>query len=63
MLSLSGCAMGGFESSAPCPPLVEYSMTDQASAAAEVEALPESAVVVRMLSDYAVMRDQLRICR
>jgi hypothetical protein len=55
--------MGGFESNAPCPPLVEYSMTDQASAAAEVEALPESAVVVRMLSDYAVMRDQVRICR
>ena len=29
----------------------------------EAEALPEGAVVVRMLSDYAVLRDQARACR
>jgi hypothetical protein len=33
----------------------------QARAADEVEALPEGAVVVRMLSDYAVLRDQARV--
>jgi hypothetical protein len=42
--------------------VVEYTAHDQASAAAEVEALPEEAVVVRMLSDFAVMRDQARAC-
>jgi hypothetical protein len=43
--------------------MVEYSSADQARAADEVEALPEGAVIVRMLSDYAVLRDQTRACR
>ncbi len=47
---------------APCPPVVPYSAADQLRAAAEVAALPEGAVVVRMLSDYAVLRDQARAC-
>jgi len=55
--------MGGFDGQVPCPSVVEYSPTDQASAAAEVEALPDGAVVVGMLSDYAVLRDQVRACR
>jgi hypothetical protein len=46
----------------PCPPVVEYSATDQARAAEEVDALPDSAMVVQMLSDYAVLRDQARVC-
>lgn len=63
MLWLTGCAMGGSDTRAPCPPVVEYDAAEQARAADEVEALPEGAVVVRMLSDYAVMRDQARACR
>ena len=63
MLWLTGCAMAGSETRAPCPPVVDYSSADQARAADEVEALPEGAVIVRMLSDYAVMRDQARACR
>lgn len=62
-LWLTGCAMGGSDLRAPCPPVVEYSAADQARAADEVEALPEGAVVVRMLSDFAVLRDQARACR
>jgi hypothetical protein len=46
-----------------CPPVVEYSTADQVRAADEVEALPEGAVIVRMLSDYAVLRDQARACQ
>ncbi|MDT8326612.1 MAG: hypothetical protein RQ750_04385 [Roseovarius sp.] len=64
MLWLSGCATGG--SDVPlvvCPPVVEYSRAEQAQAVAEIEALPESAIVVGMLSDYAVLRDQSRACR
>lgn len=62
-LWLTGCAMAGSETRAPCPPVVEYTSTEQERAADEVEALPEGAVVVRMLSDYAVLRDQARACR
>ncbi len=63
MLWLSACAMGGSDRLGQvCPPVVEYSTADQVRAADEVEALPEGAVIVRMLSDYSVMRDQARIC-
>lgn len=60
---LTGCATVGSETRAPCSPVVEYSAADQARAADEVEALPEGAVIVRMLSDYAVLRDQARACQ
>lgn len=43
--------------------MVDYTAADQAQAADEVEELPEGAVVVQMLSDYAVLRDQARACR
>ena len=63
MLWLTGCAMGGFDVRAPCPPVVDYTPADQTRAADEVEKLPESSAIVRMLSDYAVLRDQARACR
>ncbi|GAA0300499.1 hypothetical protein GCM10008966_21490 [Rhodovulum strictum] len=63
MLWLSACAMGGSETRAPCPRVVDYTAAEQARAGDEVEALPEGAVIVRMLSDYAVLRDQARACQ
>ncbi|WP_343162879.1 hypothetical protein [Paragemmobacter kunshanensis] len=42
--------------------MVEYTVAERAQAADEVEALPEGAVIVRMLGDYAVLRDQARAC-
>ena len=63
MLWLTACATGGSDRNSPCPPVVEYSPDDQALAADEVEALPEWAMFVMMLSDYAVLRDQARACR
>jgi hypothetical protein len=63
MLWLTGCAMVGSDVQTTCPPVVDYSAADQEVAADEVEALPEGAVVIRMLSDYAVLRDQARACR
>ncbi len=62
MLWVSGCAMDGSDAGVPCPPVVDYSAADQARAAAEIAALPEGAMIVRMLSDYAVLRDQARAC-
>jgi hypothetical protein len=63
MLWLSACATVGSDNRAPCPTVVDYTAAEQARAADEVEALPEGAVVVRMLSDYAVLRDQARACQ
>ena len=63
MLWLSACATGGSDTRVPCPPVVEYTAEDQARAADEVEELPEGAVIVRMLADYAGLRDQARACR
>ena len=63
MLWLTGCAMVGSDARTPCPPVVDYTAEHQARAADEVEALPEGAVIVRMLGDYAVLRDQARACR
>jgi hypothetical protein len=63
MLWLSACAMGSSDGQAPCPPVVDYTAADQARAADEVGALPEGAMIVRMLGDYAVLRDQARACR
>lgn len=62
MLWLSGCGMGGSEPGTLCPPVVEYTAADQVRAADEVETLQEGAVIVRMLGDYAVLRDQARAC-
>ncbi|MCQ0094226.1 hypothetical protein [Roseovarius sp. M141] len=56
MLSLSACATASSDARPPCPPVVPYSATDQARAAAEVAALPEGAVVVQMLSDFCGCR-------
>ena len=63
MLWLSGCATGDSDTRAPCPPVIDYTAADQARAADEVAALSEGAVIVRMLTDYAVLRDQARACR
>ena len=63
MLWLTACAMAGSDTRAPCPPVVEYNAADQSRAAAEIEALPERAVMIQMMSDYAVLRDQARACQ
>ncbi|HMQ42581.1 MAG TPA: hypothetical protein PKC09_15065 [Paracoccus sp. (in: a-proteobacteria)] len=61
---LTGCATAGFESGgvAMCPPVVEYSREFQARAADELDLLPEGSAIAAMLADYAVLRDQARVC-
>lgn len=64
MLWFSGCATDGSDRPGQlCPPVVEYSVADQAQAADDVETMSEASMVVRMLSDYAVLREQTRACR
>lgn len=56
---LTGCA--GVTSDAPpgaCPPVVAYSPAEQMRVVEEVAALPEGALIVGWLANYAVLRDQ-----
>lgn len=60
---LSGCERVDSEGATPaCPPVVKYSRAEQARVANEVAALSEGAMIIDWLSDYAVMRDQVRVC-
>lgn len=61
---LVGCTTVGSDVSVrgACPPVVEYSREFQARAAEELALLPEGSAVVAMLADYAVMRQQARVC-
>lgn len=63
MIFLNGCARVGFEARVACPPMVQYSKAEQAQVAEEVAALPENALIVDWLADYAVLRAQLRVCQ
>ncbi len=62
-LWLSACATVASEAKSLCPPVVKYTTADQVSAANEVGELPIGAMIIRMLVDYAVLRDQARACR
>ncbi len=61
---LTGCATEGFEANglAACPPVVEYSRELEAQAAEELALLPDGSALVEMMGDYAVMREQARVC-
>lgn len=61
---LSGCATIGSEAGGigTCPHVVEYSRALQAHVAEELGLLPDRSASEEMLSDYAVMRDQARMC-
>ena len=64
MIFLTACA--GVGSDAPpsaWPPVVEYSRAEQARVADEVEMLPDGALLISWLADYAVLRAQARACR
>jgi len=61
---LAACATGDSEAlTVVCLPVVPYDQAILDRAADELETLPTDAAVVRMLSDYAVMRAQARACQ
>lgn len=61
---LSGCATGDSEPRVitVCPPVVEYSREFQARAAEELRFLPDGSAIAEILSDFAVIREQVRAC-
>ncbi len=61
---LSGCATVSSDGgSRACPPVAAYSREFQSRAAEELALLPYGSAIGEMLSDYAVIRDQARLCR
>ena len=63
MTFLTGCAGVGSETPhGACPLVVEYSPAEQARVAEEITALPEGALIVGWMADYAVLREQARRC-
>ena len=63
MIFLSACAGAGSDTPpGACPPLVVYSQAEQERVAEELAALPEGAVIGEWLTDYAVLREQVRAC-
>ena len=64
MIWLGGCATGISDANRQwaCRPAVEYIREVQARAAEELSLLPEDPAIEVMLADYAVMREQARVC-
>lgn len=60
-LLLSGCNQA--HSKSICPPLVAYTPAFQKEAAKEIASLPAAPHVDVLLQDYAMTRDQLRVCQ
>lgn len=62
---LSACATGSSDTGgvAVCPPVVDYDQTFRERAAAELELLPDESAIRTLLSDYAVLRMQIRTCQ
>ncbi len=56
ILWLSARAMVSSYGKVPCPPVVEQSASEQAIAAAELDALSQGAVAIRMLEYCAIKR-------
>ena len=63
MIFLNGCEAVGFDATPSiCPPMVDYSRAEQLRVAEELVALPEGALIVEWMADYAVLRSQVRSC-
>lgn len=59
-VSLTGCATAA--SDPVCPDLYEYSPEDQKRLADEFEAMPDGSITRRVITDYGVIRAQIREC-
>jgi hypothetical protein len=68
LLGIGACATrepGGSAASAAagCPPVRGYSDEFRKRAVAELDLLPANSAVEEMLTDYAVLRQQIRACQ
>jgi hypothetical protein len=67
LLGISACANrepgSAATSTAGCPPVRSYSDDFRKRAVAELDLLPANSAVEEMLTDYAVLRQQIRACQ
>jgi hypothetical protein len=67
LLGLGACATrdstGASANAAGCPPVRSYSDEFRKRAVAELDLLPANSAVEEMLTDYAVLRQQIRACQ
>ena len=67
LLGIGACASrepsGAMASAAGCPPVRNYSDEFRKRAVAELDLLPANSAVEEMLTDYAVLRQQIRACQ
>jgi hypothetical protein len=67
LLSIGACAnrdpTSAVASAAGCPPVRSYSDDFRKRAVAELDLLPANSAVEEMLTDYAVLRQQIRACQ
>jgi hypothetical protein len=59
----SSAGTGGSGGGATCPPVRAYSEEFRKRAVAEMDLLPANSAVEEMLTDYAVLRQQILGCR
>ena len=59
----SASATTATTAAAACPPLRSYSDEFRKRAVAELDLLPANSAVEEMLTDYAVLRQQVRACQ
>jgi hypothetical protein len=67
LLGIGACASrepgSSVTSAAGCPPVRSYSDEFRKRAVAELDLLPANSAVEEMLTDYAVLRQQIRACQ
>jgi hypothetical protein len=67
LLWLSACAgperVASVAGTTACPPLRTYSKEFRDRAVAELDLLPANSAVEEMLTDYAVLRQQIHACQ
>jgi hypothetical protein len=67
LLGVGACAnrepSNAIASAAGCPPVRNYSDEFRKRAVAELDLLPANSAVEEMLTDYAVLRQQIRACQ
>jgi hypothetical protein len=63
MIFLNACERVGSDSRpGACPSVLNYPRIEQIRVAKEIAALPERALIVEWLADYAILREQVRSC-
>ena len=59
---LAGCATVASSTIGSCPPVSEYPQETLNRAVDELDLLPDGSVIETLLSDYTVLREQVRAC-